>query len=96
LDYVRVKKHECGGIRTHDLCLRRAALYPAELRIQVLCMLWSEAVLVNRRGREILREFTLRRYGGELFWICNHHNEITSGFFNYACFDYNMSYVKDI
>ena len=21
-----------GGIRTHDLCLRRAALYPAELR----------------------------------------------------------------
>ena len=22
-----------GGIRTHDLCLRRAALYPAELRV---------------------------------------------------------------
>ena len=42
-----MKKHECGGIRTHDLCLRRAALYPAELRIQVLCMLWVEAVLVN-------------------------------------------------
>ena len=23
--------HARGGIRTHDLCLRRAALYPAEL-----------------------------------------------------------------
>jgi hypothetical protein len=25
-----------GEIRTHDLCLRRAALYPAELRVQHL------------------------------------------------------------
>ncbi len=24
-----------GGIRTHDFCLRRAALYPAELRVLV-------------------------------------------------------------
>ena len=23
-----------GGIRTHDPCLRRAVLYPAELRVQ--------------------------------------------------------------
>jgi hypothetical protein len=25
---------EHGGIRTHGLCLRRAALYPAELRVR--------------------------------------------------------------
>jgi hypothetical protein len=24
-----------GEIRTHDLCLRRAALYPAELRVRI-------------------------------------------------------------
>jgi hypothetical protein len=26
-----------GEIRTHDLCLRRAALYPAELRVPAVC-----------------------------------------------------------
>ena len=25
-----------GEIRTHDLCLRRAALYPAELRVPMI------------------------------------------------------------
>ena len=31
---INIGDIEHGGIRTHDLCLRRAALYPAELRVR--------------------------------------------------------------
>ena len=38
-----------GAIRTHDLCLRRAALYPAELRVQNRD---SHALTLTRTGEQ--------------------------------------------
>ncbi len=37
-----------GGIRTHDPCLRRAVLYPAELRVQRARMIPISFVCVHR------------------------------------------------
>jgi hypothetical protein len=39
-----------GEIRTHDLCLRRAALYPAELRVRDIADLTARRCLGARSG----------------------------------------------
>jgi hypothetical protein len=43
-----------GEIRTHDLCLRRAALYPAELRVQA-----GIGIIARRNGAQTSRWATI-------------------------------------
>ena len=40
-----------GGIRTHDPCLRRAILYPAELRVRAAAMIRICSTFVHANAR---------------------------------------------
>lgn len=45
---------EPGGVRTHDLLLRRETLYPAELRAHNLLIVRQRGVLCQGAEKEIL------------------------------------------
>jgi hypothetical protein len=54
------------GIRTPGLCLRRAALYPAELPVRAALLRWAA---VSRAPAPMSRGFLLRRSFHQLDWL---------------------------
>jgi hypothetical protein len=54
--FIYLKSGAPGGIRTHDPCLRRAVLYPAELQAH-----FDAALMIGKKQSKVKQRFLFER-----------------------------------